>query len=425
MKRLFQTIKYLSSAKALNFMALFLLILLLSAGCSGKEKTVTFSAEIEKVSENSILVKTIDYKDFDKASVDLRKAKYDFDLAEGQIVEVTILQKIKESYPVQATGVKLVLKGEAERKVADYFPIKENVKYVYEGKGNEFAGYTAYVDYASEDKIQQRVENGGTVLARVFEIKDGKVTRMLSKGEVYYRENLLQRRDDSEEVILMEPLAKGTAWTLKNGSQRTITGISTEAETPMGTFPSIEVITEGTDGTTVDYYAKNIGLVKTIFRSGGMEVSSSLKSIEEDTARTQMIRLYYPDVQDGRIYYKEKEVAYRTNESTAKILEDAYKGAASEALGVVLSTGAAIKSLSLDEENRVRLDMNAAFISGMNAGAAYEAMILQCIADTFGNYYNSDKVILTVEGKPYESGHIKMAEGESIPVKLEGITAKS
>ena len=423
--KMIRTMKCMPLIKLLNCTVLFLLLLLLLTACTGKDKTITFSAEIEKISEKSILVKTIDYKDFDKASVDLREAKYDFDLAEGQIVEVTILPEIRESAPVQVTGVKLTLKKEAERRIADYFPIRNNVKYVYEGKGNEFAGYDVYVDYTSENKIQQRIDNGGTVLVRVYEIKDGKLTRTLSKGEAYYRENLLQQKDDSEEILLMEPLEKGTNWTLKNGSQRTITGVSTEVTTPMGTFPSIEVITEGTDGTTIDYYAKDIGLVKTIFQSSGMEISSTLKSVEEDAARTQTIRLYYPDIQDGRIYYQEKNVTYRTNDSTGKILEDAYKGAVNEALGVVLSTDTAIKSLSLDEENRVRLDLSASFTSDMNAGAAYEAMILQCIADTIGNYYNSGEVILTVEGKPYESGHIKMEEGQSIPVKLEGITEKS
>ncbi len=411
--------------KTIHYMAFLLLLLMLLAGCSGKDQTITFSAEIEQVSENSILVKTIDYADFDKASVDLREAEYDFDLAAGQLVEVTIRPEIRESYPVQVTGVKLVYKGEAVRKIADYFPIQDNMKYVYEGKGNEFAGFEVYVDYTSKDKIQHRVENGGTVTARVYEIKDGKLIRVLSKGEVYYRENMLQQREDPEEVLLMEPLEKGTTWTLKDGRQRTITGISAEVETSMGSFTSIEVITEGSDDTTIDYYAKGIGLVKTIFQSSGMEVSSTLYSIEEDAARTQMIQFYYPDMNDSKIYYEEKEVSYRTNDDTGKLLEDAYKGTVNESLGVVLTTDAAIKSLTLDEENRVRLDLNAAFSSDMNAGSEYEVMILQCIANTFGNYYNSEKVILTVEGKPYESGHIKMEEGQSIPVEREGINEKS
>lgn len=411
--------------KRLKYTIFFLLLLLLLTGCAGKEETITFSAEIETVSENSILVKTIENQDFDKASVDLREAEYDFDLAVGQIVEVTIKPEIRESYPVQVTGVKLVYKGEAERTVADYFPILDNVRYIYEGTGNEYASYEVYTDYTSADSVQQMVDNGGTVLARVYELKEGKLTMVLSKGEVYYRENMLQQKDDSAEVLLMEPLKKGTTWKLTNGRQRTITDTAKEVKTPMGTFSSIEVITEGGDGTIVDYYAKDTGLVKTIFQSDGMEVSSSLKSLEKDIARTQTVRFYYPDIEDSRIYYKEKEVAYHTNDSTGKILEEAYKGSVNETLGTVLTANAAIKSLTIEGENQVRLDLNAAFLSEMNAGAAYEDMILQCIADTFGNYYHSENVILTIEGKPYESGHIKMEKNQAIPVKLEGITEKS
>ncbi len=405
--------------------ALLLLLFVLLAGCAGQDDTITFSAEIEQVLENSILVETIEFKEFDKASVDLVEAEYDFELAPGQIVEVTIRSEIKESDPVQVSGVKLVLKGVAERKVSDYFPIQDNVKYVYEGMGNEFAGFTVTVDYSSVNKVQQRVDNGGTVIARVYEITDEELTRIFSMGEVYYRVNMLSQRDDAKEIMLMAPLVKGTTWTLEDGRQRTITGISTEVRTSLGTYPTIEVITEGSNGTTVDYYAKDIGLVKTIFRSGGVEVSSTLRTIEEDVDRPEMIRFYYPDMQADKIFYREKEVAFRTNDDTSKILEEAYKALAKENAGVVLSTDAAIKSLTLDEDTKVRLDLNKAFITDMNAGAGYESMILQSIANTFGSYYNSEEVVLTIEGEPYASGHIEMKEGESLPVKLDGITEKS
>lgn len=337
--------------RRLHYLILLVLITILLTGCSGKDETVTFSAEIEQVSENSILVETIDYDSFDKASVDLGKAEYDFEPSAGQIVEVTILPEIRESYPVQVTAVKLVLKGEAERKVSDYFPIRENTEYLYEGKGNEFAGFSLYTDYTSEGVVQQMVSNGGTMLARVYAIRDGKVTRVLSKGEVYYRENMLQLGDGGGEVILMEPLKKGTAWTLEDGSTRSITGVNTYIKTPIGNFSCIEVITEGKNGMTIDYYAKDVGLVKTIFQSEGMEVSSTLMSMVEDAARKQTVRFYYPDIEDGRIYYMEKELEYRTNDSTGRILEEAYKVGVSNTLGVVLPTNAAIKTLTLDEED--------------------------------------------------------------------------
>ena len=410
------------SLKFFCFILIISTLILFPAGCG--KKTVTFTGEIETVAESSIMVTTINFEDFDKASVDLRDAKYDFKPSEGQIVEVTILPEIRESYPVQVTAVSMKLKKEAQLKVSDYFPIEDNVRYVYEGSGNEFAGFSAYTDYTSPGKVQQQIDNGGTSLVRVFQIKGGKLIRTLSKGEVYYRENFLNN-EEINEVLLMEPLKKGTSWTLADGTERTITDISAEVGTPMGTYSAIEVTTENDDGTNIDYYAKKVGLVKTVYRSGSMEVSSVLKSIEKNAERIQSVNFYYPDVQADKIYYLSKDVAFRTNDSTAQVMETAYRDAVNQTYGVVLSTNAAIKSLALDEDNKVRIDMNKSFASDMNAGSGYEGMILQCIANTFGQYYSSGEVILTVEGKPYESGHFLFKEGESIPVKLNGIKEKS
>jgi hypothetical protein len=311
-------------------------------------------------------------------------------------------------------------------KIADFFPALENTKYIYEGAGNEFAGYDAYIDYASGDRIQQRIENGGTVMARVYEIKDGKLTLMLSKGEAYYRDNMLDRKGDAEEVMLMEPLAKGTSWTLKDGGKRTITGTEIVIATPMGSYPSIEVTTENADGSTsAQYYAKDVGLVKNVFSSGGEEVTSTLKSVEKDVARSQMIRLYFPDVKNSRIYYEEREVAFYTNDLTGKVLETACRNAIKEGTGKTLPDDALVKSLTLGDDGTVRADFSASLTAELDAVSEYETLILQCIGDTLGYYFNSERVILTVEGKPYQSKQITMTEGQAIPVKLNGITEKS
>ena len=303
--------------------------------------------------------------------------------------------------------------------IEDYYPIQENVRYVYEGIGNEYASYDVYIDYTSDDKIQQRVDNGGTVIARVIERKNGKLTRSLSRGETYHRENYLEVRDDTVEVLLMEPLEEGTTWTLNDGRKRSITNISADVTTPLGDYKAIEVVTEGPNDITTDYYAKDVGLVKSIFTSEGSEVSSSLKEIEEDASHVQVIQFYFPNMNDSKIYFKNKEVSFRTNDITSQILEEAYKGAIVDNLGEVFTTNTKINNLFLSNENKVMIDLNAAFVSEMNAGAQYESMILQSIANTFGQYFNAEEVVLTIENKPYESGHIEMKEGESIKVDLE------
>lgn len=299
--------------------------------------------------------------------------------------------------------------------IKDYFPIKENTKYVYQGTGNEYASYDVYIDYTSESKVQQRVNNGGTVVAKVIEVKDGKVTRLLSKGEVYYKENLLNEKGD-EEILLMEPLVKGTSWKLKDSRVRTITDISKDVATPSGNYKAIEVVTESGNDKTIDYYAKGVGLVKSVFTSGGSEITSSLSKIEENVTLTQKISFFYPNVSDDKIYYKDKDISFKTNDITREVIAAAYKESVNSKLGSVFSPNTKINSLYLNKDGMVYIDLNKAFITDMNAGSGYESMILQSIANTFGKYYNSEKVILTVDNNLYESGHIIMEKGQYIKV---------
>ncbi|OPX86313.1 MAG: Endo-1,4-beta-xylanase A precursor [Pelotomaculum sp. PtaB.Bin104] len=304
-------------------------------------------------------------------------------------------------------------------KIADYFPVQGYASYVYEGIGNEYASYSVFIDYASAGKVQQRVDNGGTVAARVLELKDGKLIRQLFQGETYYRENLLNVTDASAEILLMEPLKAGISWTLKDGRTRKITSISADAATPLGSYKAIAVVTEGPYDTITEYYAKDVGMVKSVFTSGGEEISSSLKELIINASRLETINFYYPNIDDGKLYFQNKEVSFHTNDVTVEILAEEYKIIPNSSVGEVFSTNTRINSLTLNTDNKVAIDLNASFVSEMNAGAEYETMLLQCIANTFGQYYNAQEVSITIDSQPYSSGHISMQEGQSIPVNFE------
>ena len=56
------------------FTALMTISLILPAVGCAKDDTITFTAKIEILSENTIEVQTIDYEGFDRASVDLGEA---------------------------------------------------------------------------------------------------------------------------------------------------------------------------------------------------------------------------------------------------------------------------------------------------------------------------------------------------------------
>jgi len=101
--------------KALTLLLCAMALLSLPAGCKKHEEpapNIVFTATVERVDQNAVLVSTADDVGFDKAQVSLSSAKPDFTLAVGQTVRLTILPQILESYPVQVTAVKIKLIAE-------------------------------------------------------------------------------------------------------------------------------------------------------------------------------------------------------------------------------------------------------------------------------------------------------------------------
>ncbi|MBU3190483.1 GerMN domain-containing protein [Clostridium bowmanii] len=297
--------------------------------------------------------------------------------------------------------------------IKDYFSFSENSEYVYEGKGNEYASYNVFVDYLTGNRVQLRSNNGGTETVKVLENKDGKLTMLLAKSECYYRENLTQNPSNNEEILLKEPLIKGTTWTLYDNRKRYISNVDVEVTTPLGKYKTLEVTTENKEGKNLDYYAPNVGLVKTAFViKDADEITSVLSKVEKESPLTQKVKFYYPNAIDEKLYFVNKELSFKTNDITKIIFEKAFKDLPKGDFGKVLGPNVKIKSLYLNKDNTVYVDFTKELVSEMNAGSGYEGMILQCITNTLGAYYGVDKVYITIEGMPYSSGHIMMKKGE-------------
>lgn len=312
----------------------------------------------------------------------------------------------------------------AELKIEDYFPMRADTQYEYEGSGNEFASYKEHVDYIENNKFQRRVDNGGRVVAEVIEVGSGEVKKILSRPEMYYRENLIRFNPEEEDIILKAPIKVGTEWNVEVGARK-ITSVSADVSTPSGKYKAIEVVTKGDSVETTHYYAKGVGLVKSVFKSEGSEVSSVLKAVKENTPLVQEISFYYPNLDDDKIYEVKRDISFKTNEITRQVIAEAYKEVIGKEvgynLGRVLSPNAKINSLYLNADGMVYIDLNGAFLTEMNAGALYESMILQSMVNTIGKYYGVERVMLTIEEQPYSSGHIEMGEDEYMTVNYEGI----
>ncbi len=285
-----------------------------------------------------------------------------------------------------------------EYSAEDYFPVVENTKYSYQGEGNEFASYTVYIDYISNNRFQTRTNNGGTETIKVYEFKDNQLTELYSKGETYFREDFTNREFQEGSVVLKPPY----------------TGELKQIVTQQGNFDAIEVTTESGNGTTTNYYAKDVGLVKSIFKSGTSEVSSTLTDVEQNMPLIQTVTLYYPDLDGIHLNSVDVQISFNTNDSAKDVIEKTVKDLSVYEL---FSINTKINELYFDEKDEsVHIDLSKNFIEEMNAGAGYESMILQSIANTLGSYYGVENIYLTIDGSLYESGHISMEENEPLKV---------
>ena len=306
-----------------------------------------------------------------------------------------------------------------ELNLEDYILPIDNARYNYEGTGMEYAQYSAWADYRYDDALQIRTDNGGTVMASVYRFDGEKLIRTFSQGETYHREDLTQRENNSQDVILMKPLAEGTSWILEDGSKRTITGMDMDVETPSGSYKAIEVTTEYKDSKTFDYYVKGTGLVKSVFSGDDYEVISALESIESDFRLTQDVKLYYPDAQEN-IISVDAQLEFGTNDSAEKVLVQSYRDSVPSDALTVFAESAEINSVYFDQEtSTARIDLSRSFITEMNAGSYYESLILQSLADTLRSYGNSEKISVTVDGGAYESGHMLLEKEDYIWARTE------
>jgi hypothetical protein len=295
--------------------------------------------------------------------------------------------------------------------IKDYIPFNQNVKMVYEGQGSEFESYTTTVDYINSDKIQIRTNNGGTETVTVLQNTNGALSQIYQANEIYYKEDLTGETSSEAEVLLQEPLQKGTKWSLKDGSQREITGTAVSIQTPYGNFDALEVTTSK-DGKTTQkaYYALNTGLVKTISTLDNDELSSSLKEMDLGVGVDFAVRSYNFFVTDTGIEsnFADKTVTHKTGEGINPFMATEFLD------GKLISPNTVINRIWMKPGSDVaNIDFSKEFVTEMNAGTTKETGVLMSVANTVGNYFLVQKVIITIDGKPYSSGHILMKEGEA------------
>ena len=299
--------------------------------------------------------------------------------------------------------------------ITDFYPFEESVFYSYIGDGNEFATFDRYPQYIEDNKIQWTEVNPGATSVFVVEYADGQLIETFREGNIYYRENMLDKTNDQAgRILLQEPLEVGTAWENPDGSTAEITAVEMDVETTVGVFPAIEVTSTGETGVNKYYYAEDMGLIKQTFgeTADATLVSSTLQSRNADMPQGITVKAFYPDANAMGLETSDVSVSFFTNDVTRTTLTDLLKQVPDVEYGRLLPENATINTLYLNDDGRVYVDFSEELVTEMNAGSSGESLILQGIVNTIGYFYGVEEIILTVEQAPYESGHYIFQPGE-------------
>lgn len=287
-------------------------------------------------------------------------------------------------------------------KVSDFFTFKGNFKIYYQSQGNSYNSKTVYIDYIKDNRIQLRVVTPSTVTGQVIESDNGELKLISLRDEFYYIDDLTSYVNKEPEILLKEPIQLGNSWTLPNGRKRFISGIDIDIETPIGKFKCLEVTTKSKNSTTIDYYALGLGPIKTIYKDNNLVTETVIDKVENNSKLIQIIKFYYPDNSNEMVYIKSKE-SFKTNDLLKDIMEKNFKDSPFNTLKLI-SEDTKINKLYFNyPEHTVYIDFSEDFPAWLKLNPLYEKLILQSIINTLGDYFNTDKVCITIEGDAFYS----------------------
>lgn len=317
----------------------------------------------------------------------------------------------------------------------DFISFDDNLLLTFDVDGVAPFVFQVFNSYTTNNRLQRRLPvSAEQIMVELLEIQGDELVLIDIEQHMPENINLTGRPAHFHEVILAGPISLGNSWIHnpfdppEDHRTREITGINISVTTPAGTFDTIEVTTfPPYDPNFViqprmrDYFAKGVGVVKSISHSGVLHGSDA-----EDTQTTvRLINIQHMPlterapifhIEDGEWVFSEIEINYTTNNDLTEVLAQVARRTLEAALGHNSSVD--INFAITNPANRgLNLDFCAHFAAEMAQAADYEQErnLLNAIASSFSILFNATGVRITVDGQPYSSGRITFGAMEFIP----------
>ncbi len=193
----------------------------------------------------------------------------------------------------------------------------------------------------------------------------------------------------------------------KNNSTSTATTSATS--TAGDALPTIENASSTVDNDDKDVLNSEEASTTTISNS----------AISKDNViANRNVRLFYYDVESGQTKYTDKTISINDGALVSAII-NSLKKQNDNSYGN-LDPNIDVRSAKLDKDkDLLTVNFGENFVNTMNLGSGPESSILQAVVNSLGYNYDVSKVYITVDGKPYSSGHIVKEVNEPFEVNYE------
>lgn len=179
----------------------------------------------------------------------------------------------------------------------------------------------------------------------------------------------------------------------------------------------------GTSTSTVDTSSSTVNNSTDTLNSEDNTTTISNSINSSDTKNTEAIanrsvRLFFYDVDSGQTKYTDKTISVN-NGALVSAIVNALKKSTDNQYGI-LDSNIDVRSAKLDKDkDLLTVNFGENFVNNMNLGAGTEASVLQAVVNSLGYNYGVNNVCITVNGKPYSSGHIVKDSNEAFKVNYE------
>ncbi len=303
--------------------------------------------------------------------------------------------------------------------IQNYINLKPNAYYEYVSSPDTKASQRVFISYIDGNRLQRRVSSDTMITTEVLEVKNGEFRLVYTDPVFYFYENITSAKSNSDFLILKEPLKAGQSWGLDKNSKCEITRMDADVTTPYGTFKAMEVVSErkGNNNSNIsvkDYYAKGIGLVKSIYAiPDAEEITIDLVSIREGTGLDTQLDCFFPNLAKNDVVDEPKVLTLTTNNNLAKIIEEKLKSPTDVSLTPLLANNVKINSITVNRpSDSLIIDMTKSFEENLkqSGNPTLEELTLRGLADTLATFYDVTNVFMTLDGKAYKSAKVSWAE---------------